>query len=104
MIAINEDLQAIQDQAARFLTERADPEYLKALLDKPASFDSESWGSTAEMGWPMLAVDEAQGGLGLGLRGLAVLAQEMGRTTVSLPLLAVYQLAQILKASTRMKC
>ena len=99
MIAINEDLQAIQDQAARFLTERADPEYLKALLDKPASFDSESWGSTAEMGWPMLAVDEAQGGLGLGLRGLAVLAQEMGRTTVSLPLLAVYQLAQILKAS-----
>ncbi|MFT4920434.1 MAG: alkylation response protein AidB-like acyl-CoA dehydrogenase [Zhongshania aliphaticivorans] len=99
MIAINEDLQAIQDQAARFLTERADPEYLKTLLDKPASFDSESWGSTAEMGWPMLAVDEAQGGLGLGLRGLAVLAQEMGRTTVSLPLLAVYQLAKILKVT-----
>lgn len=99
MIAINEDLQAIQDQAARFLTERADPEYLKTLLDKPASFDSESWGSTAEMGWPMLSVDEAQGGLGLGLRGLAVLAQEMGRTTVSLPLLAVYQLAKILKVT-----
>lgn len=97
MIAINEDLHAIQGQAARFLSERADPEYLKTLLDKPASFDSGSWGSTAEMGWPMLAVDEAQGGLGLGLRGLAVLAQEMGRTTVSLPLLAVYQLAQILK-------
>ena len=89
MIAINEDLQAIQDQAARFLSERAEPEHLKALLDKPASFDSDSWRSVAELGWPMLAVDEERGGLGLGARGLAILAQEMGRTTLSLPLLPV---------------
>jgi alkylation response protein AidB-like acyl-CoA dehydrogenase len=100
VIAISEDLQAIKDQAARFLNERADPEYLKVLLDSPASFDRESWASMADMGWPMLAVDEAQGGLGLGLRGLAVLAEEMGRTTVSLPLLAVYQLAKIIKQNT----
>ncbi|MBR9910838.1 MAG: acyl-CoA dehydrogenase [Gammaproteobacteria bacterium] len=97
MIAINEDLQAIQDQAARFLSERADPEYLKTLLDRPASFDAENWQRVAELGWPMLAVDDSQGGLGLGLRGLAVLAQEMGRTTISLPLLPVYQLAQIIR-------
>ncbi|NKI16353.1 acyl-CoA dehydrogenase [Spongiibacter sp. KMU-166] len=96
MIAINEDLQAIQDQAARFLSERAEPEHLKALLDKPASFDSDSWRSVAELGWPMLAVDEERGGLGLGARGLAILAQEMGRTTLSLPLLPVYQLACVL--------
>lgn len=97
MIAINEDLQAIQDQAARFLNERAEPEYLKTLLDSPASFDGDSWSSVADLGWPMLAVDEALGGLGLGARGLAVLAQEMGRSTLSLPLLPVYQLATIVQ-------
>lgn len=47
-----------------------------------------SWGLIAEMGWLMMAVPEAQGGLGLGREAEGVIHGEMGRALVPGPAIA----------------
>ncbi|MGI4860649.1 MAG: acyl-CoA dehydrogenase family protein [Janthinobacterium lividum] len=83
----HDDFAIIRDEARRFLADAAQPEHLKALLEKPGAFDRQTWRHAAELGWPLISFDEAQGGLGLGWRGVCVLAEELGRTTLSAPLL-----------------
>ncbi|PAU86112.1 acyl-CoA dehydrogenase [Pseudomonas sp. WN033] len=83
-----EELAAVREQARRVLEDCANPEHLKQLLEKPASFDHSLWSKAAELGWPALAAPEEAGGLGLGWRGLCVLSEEIGRLTASIPLIA----------------
>lgn len=85
---LDETLALIRDQASRLLTSSAQPDYLKSLLDKPASFDRTHWGAAVEQVWPAIAVPESAGGIGLGWRGLCALMEEIGKKTVSLPLIA----------------
>lgn len=90
-------LATIGEQTRRVLAELATPEHLKGLLEDPGSFDRSLWDNAIGQGWTLVSVPEASGGLGLGWRGLAVLGQELGRTSASLPLtanaLAVHALA-----------
>lgn len=85
---LDETLALIRDQASRLFNSSAQPHYLKSLLDKPASFDRTHWGAAVEQVWPAIAVPESAGGIGLGWRGLCVLMEELGKKTVSLPLIA----------------
>lgn len=85
-IAQNDDLEMIRQEARRFLVDAAQPEYLKGLLERPGTFDLQTWKSAVELGWPATLHAEESGGLGLGWSGLCVLAEEIGRRTVSLPL------------------
>ena len=57
------------------------------------------WLAMAELGWAGIAVDEANGGLGLGVSGLAVLAEELGRELVPTPLISSGLLAPQVLAS-----
>jgi alkylation response protein AidB-like acyl-CoA dehydrogenase len=84
------------DQATRLLDAEVDMPKLKALLETPGSFDRALWDKTIELGWPGIAVPEAGGGLGLGLGSLAPLLLELGRRTVSLPLVSGYVTAAAL--------
>ncbi|RJF91715.1 acyl-CoA dehydrogenase family protein [Noviherbaspirillum saxi] len=84
----NDDLEMIRHEARRFLGDVALPEHLKALLEVPGSFDRQIWNSAVDLGWPATLHAEENGGLGLGWSGLCVLAEEMGRKTVSLPLMS----------------
>lgn len=43
------------------------------------------WDTIVELGWPALAIPEAQGGLGLGIAALALLYEELGRAVAPLP-------------------
>ena len=62
-----------------------------------ASFDAALWRQAVEMGWTAAAVPEAQGGLGLGVLELCVLAEECGRALAPLPFAAsVLQATQAL--------
>ena len=45
------------------------------------------WATMVELGWPALTVAEAQGGIGLGVLELAILAEELGRVIAPGPLL-----------------
>jgi alkylation response protein AidB-like acyl-CoA dehydrogenase len=49
---------------------------------------AKSWGLIAEMGWLMMAVPEAQGGLGLGREAEGVIHSEIGRALVPGPVIA----------------
>ncbi|MEA1652876.1 acyl-CoA dehydrogenase family protein [Nitrospirillum sp. BR 11164] len=52
--------------------------------------------TVASLGWPGLAVAQADGGLGLGLEALAVLHEELGRRTAPIPLLSTLLVADVL--------
>jgi alkylation response protein AidB-like acyl-CoA dehydrogenase len=93
-----DDFDMIRDQARRYLDDAAQPEHLKSLLEQAASFDSVLWTGAVDLGWPAAALPEQHDGLGLGWRGLCVLAEEIGRKSASLPLVASAALAQLLTA------
>lgn len=92
----DDDYNMIRDQARRFLTDAMQPERLKALLEQPGSFDAAAWASACELGWPASAPAEQDDGLGLGWRGVCVLAEEIGRSGASLPLIGTAAAAQLL--------
>lgn len=85
---MNDDLEIIREQVRRYLDGAVAPERLKQLLDEPAGFDRELWSGAVAQGWPALSAPEDCGGLGLGWRGLCVLAEELGRKCASLPMVA----------------
>ncbi len=56
-------------------------------------FDRELWQQMAELGWLALAIPEDAGGLGLGLKHLAVLYEELGRALATVPALSTMAVA-----------
>lgn len=60
----------------------------KAFGDDLTPDAAQSWTLIAEMGWLMMAVPEAQGGLGLGREAVGVIHQALGRTLVAGPAIA----------------
>lgn len=99
MSDIIDDFQLVRDQARRYLDDAAAPEHLKRLLEQPGSFDSQLWTGAVGQGWTAAALPEQHDGLGLGWRGVCVLAEELGRKSVSLPLVASATVAQALLAA-----
>src|SRR5689334_336312 len=45
------------------------------------------WSTMVDLGWPALTIPEADGGIGLGMLELAILAEELGRVIAPGPLL-----------------
>ncbi|WP_076593841.1 acyl-CoA dehydrogenase family protein [Herminiimonas arsenitoxidans] len=90
-----DELDIIRDQARRFLDDAAQPEYLKKLLEQPGTLDRQTWQSAIDLGWPAILHAEEHGGIGLGWSGLCVLAEELGRKAVSLPLLMSASVARL---------
>lgn len=101
--AVTDDLEStldlIRDQAARVFAKGATPEYLKSLLEHPGSFDQLHWNEAIEQVWPAISLPEEVGGVGIGWRGLCVLAEEAGAKTVSLPLIGAAVAADCLLKS-----
>lgn len=62
------------------------------------AYDPELWNGMAEQGWQGLLVDEAHGGLGLGLVELAAVAEEMGRACLPGPFLSTLWATATLQA------
>lgn len=93
------DYQMVRDEARRFLSDAMQPEHLKGLLEQPGSFDRQAWDSAVEFGWSASAAPEHADGLGLGWRGVCVLAEEMGRANASLPLIGSAAVAELLLAN-----
>lgn len=92
----NQDYDMMRDQARRFLADAMRPERLKALLELPGGFDADAWRSACELGWPAAAPAEDDDGLGLGWRGICVLAEELGRSCASIPLIGTAAVATLL--------
>ncbi|MES2157983.1 MAG: acyl-CoA dehydrogenase [Pseudomonadota bacterium] len=60
---------------------------------------ADSWTLIADMGWLMMAVPDAQGGLGLGREAVGVIHQALGRTLVAGPAIAQMLVIEALSAA-----
>ncbi|MEL6324326.1 MAG: acyl-CoA dehydrogenase family protein, partial [Pseudomonadota bacterium] len=70
----------------------------EVLNDDSLSHHSGLWGKVVEMGWLGTAIPEEQGGLGLGMLEVCVLAEEMGRALAPVPFAStVYFFTEALK-------
>ncbi len=61
LVALSEDQEFFRETTARFLTQQAPPDALRALRDDPAGFDAGYWRQGAELGWTSLLVAEEHG-------------------------------------------
>jgi alkylation response protein AidB-like acyl-CoA dehydrogenase len=72
----------------------------KALGEGAIAPDADkSWQQIADLGWLMLAVPEAQGGLGLGAEAIAAIHVELGRALVPGPAIAQMLVIEALAAA-----
>ena len=96
----------LRDSAARFFADNLPVEQLHALVaadsdpHKPldAQWKPELWQQMVELGWTMLAVPEAAGGLGMGAVAVAALCEESGKAAFPSPLLSTINATYVLAA------
>ena len=96
----SDEQRMLRDQSRRLLSEVSDFQTVRKMLQTHQPFNSDLWRQVAEMGWPAVAIGEEQGGLGLGMLELCVLAEELGRTLAPVPFQSTVLLAaELLKLS-----
>jgi alkylation response protein AidB-like acyl-CoA dehydrogenase len=81
-------VEAFRDSAKSFLAGMAAPERLRRQRDKIPGFEREAWTAIAEAGWTAILVPEDRNGLGLGLRELMAVVEEIGRRPLPEPFVA----------------
>ncbi|HEY9281549.1 MAG TPA: acyl-CoA dehydrogenase [Eoetvoesiella sp.] len=83
------EIQAFKDSARDFLTRDNQGERIRKLIVENRSLDRDFWQQIAESGWPAILVPEEQGGLGLGVTEAVAIAEEVGRSYISEPVVQV---------------
>lgn len=91
--AFTDEQAMIAETAKAFFAEQATSERTRAAMARTGVDDTLWQAFTAELGLAGVAVPEAEGGVGLGMVELAILAEEAGRHVAALPLLASVGLA-----------
>jgi alkylation response protein AidB-like acyl-CoA dehydrogenase len=89
-LTLDDDQRLLAD-SARQLFERTYPTAeARKVEELPERFSRDLWTQATELGWPGIALPEDCGGAGYGVLELAILAEELGRAAVTLPLLPSY--------------
>jgi alkylation response protein AidB-like acyl-CoA dehydrogenase len=73
------ELVALRQSIADVLESECDSRKVHVWLDRQNDLGPAIWRQAVELGWLGLALPEADGGLGLGARGLQILIRELGR-------------------------
>jgi len=89
----------LKDSARQFLARECRSDRVRALMATDTAYDRVLWQAMADQGWMGLIVPEAQGGLGLGIVELAVVAEEMGRACVPGPFLSTLFATALLRGA-----
>lgn len=88
---------AFSDSARDLLSRNGAIARLRILSDSQVGFDRNAWQEVANAGWLGVLVSEDDGGLGLGLRELAAIAEEVGQALFPEPYIAgAVQVATVL--------
>jgi alkylation response protein AidB-like acyl-CoA dehydrogenase len=74
----NDSLNAFRDSARDYLSRTDQLQRIRALRGTAPGFDRTAWGEIAAAGWTSILVPERHGGLELGLREAAAIAEEIG--------------------------
>ena len=93
------DMEDLRTGIRDVLDAEASSERILRHYDGDASIAADLRRIAADLGWAALGVPESHGGLGLGLCGLAVLYEELGRGPAPLPLLPTMVVADVLARS-----
>lgn len=97
----DDDLLLLRNSAAAFLDDHYPLEKVRGTKARATGADPESWAAMADLGWFGTGLPETLGGLGLGLRGCAQLALELGRHLLPEPFIAcVVMPSAVLSAAT----
>lgn len=92
-------MQAFRDSARDLLSRSSMTARVRSLRDSQPGFERSVWAELANAGWFSVMVPEQDGGLGLGLRELCAIAQEVGQTLLPEPYIAgAAQVANVLTA------
>lgn len=83
---LNDTQTMIQDGARRLFQDTLNTSKVREIEENEDGFASEVWAQMTELGWTGLALPEDMGGGGCGNVDLCVLAEEIGRAAVSVPL------------------
>jgi alkylation response protein AidB-like acyl-CoA dehydrogenase len=83
-----DSIQAFRDSARDLLGRSDQLKRLRQLRGAMPSFERSVWLKIAEAGWLSILVPEGQGGLGLGLREVTAIAEEVGRHLLPEPFVA----------------
>ena len=84
---MTEDQTLLQDSAERYLRDSYDFNQRRERIAEGVYSDPNQWQAFAEMGWLALPVAEEFGGLGMGTREMAILAELCGQFLVTDPLI-----------------
>ena len=95
-----ESVRMIRDSVGA-IASAGDLKRIRALRGGSGRVDPAIWQQVVEMGWLTLLIDEEQGGLGLGVRELTVIGEELGAALVPEPVTAVVAMASLLTGSAR---
>ena len=86
------------ESAERFLGEHSSSQVVRAAADLPSGVDMALWSRvTEELGWQVVAIPEACGGLGLGAVELVILLEKLGARLSPIPFFASALAAMILR-------
>jgi 3-oxocholest-4-en-26-oyl-CoA dehydrogenase beta subunit len=83
---LDEELVAVRDLAREILTDKAGVDRVRETERSETRVDEELWRELAKAGLVGIALPESAGGAGLGLPGLCVLLEEVGRAVAPVPL------------------
>ncbi len=81
-------VEAFKDSARDFLSRSDSIARLRALRTSSDGFDRTAWQSVANAGWPSVLISEQDGGLGLHLREMSAIAEEVGQYLLPEPYIA----------------
>lgn len=93
------DLRLIRDSAGGIAPRTGDLKRIRALRFTTHGFDPAIWQQICDLGWPGLALSEAQGGSALGMAAFCALAEELGAALVPEPLISAALAASGLSAT-----
>ncbi|GAT09444.1 acyl-CoA dehydrogenase family protein [Mycolicibacterium novocastrense] len=97
---LTDEQRGLIEVTRELLERQSSVEAARALIDGPAGYDQQLWHKGAELGWPALAILEADGGLGQQIIEWALVAVELGRGLASTPFLPTAVVADAVTRST----
>jgi len=96
---LNDEQREIQSTAREFLSSRFKPEKVRELAES-RTYDDAIWKEISELGWPGIAVAEEDGGQGLGLIELVLIAEQSGYVLAPTPLMSTWNAALFLSEAS----
>ena len=96
-----ESVRMIRHSVGAIAPAGGDLRRIRALRTDSVGIDRETWQQVVDLGWLALLVGEDQDGLGLGVREMAAIGEELGAVLVPEPVLAVAAMVPLLGETDR---